>query len=129
MRAFSVTPLFYTTRNPQHTRSPFLLHTPGLHHLLRELLHLAHSPRRALLEGNAIQPLAEVDGVVARSELTRLLVLHHGCRRSLRGRQEADRPRPHLAGLSNSENYGTYPQNVRILRIPLDSLRGKFAGS
>lgn len=61
-------------------------HTPGLHHLLGKLLHLPHSPRRALLEGHAIQPLAEVDGVVAGCELARLLVLHHGYGWELEGR-------------------------------------------
>lgn len=50
----------------------------GAHHLLCKLLDLLHGARSTLLEGDAMQPLVEVDGVLTRSHRAFLaLVFHH----------------------------------------------------
>ena len=56
-------------------------HVLRLHRLLRKLAELADGARRALLEGCTVQPLVKVDGVLARDQVGRGLLLaitlHH----------------------------------------------------
>mmetsp|Transcript_2761 Transcript_2761/g.6195 ORF Transcript_2761/g.6195 Transcript_2761/m.6195 type:complete len:207 (-) Transcript_2761:50-670(-) len=52
-------------------------HVGGLHHLASELLHRSHRLGGPLLEVDAVQRLAEVDGVLASHDILRLT---HGCR-------------------------------------------------
>lgn len=50
-------------------------HVLRLHRLLRKLAELADGARRALLEGDTVQPLVKIDGVLARDQVGRGLLL------------------------------------------------------
>ena len=60
------------------------------HHFLGKRLDLLHSPRRALLEANAVQQLPQVDGVLPRHNVlggsNLLATLGHDSLRNAAGR-------------------------------------------